>query len=360
MKIGPLLTWEHRDPGADVLVVTNGWPHADNETYCVFIKRQTESLWRKGVRCDVLFIRGYRSPLAYPLAALRFAFWSLSRRPRYRVVHAHGGEAALAAVFYRRAPLLSSYLGDDLLGSPRRDASVSLQWRVRRFVIRQQTRLSARTITKSREMEWTLPRRVRRRNTVLPNGVNTELFRPINREAARLQLGWATRDRIVLFAGDPNLPRKRYFLAQAAVDRARRELPNLKLEVAHRLAPDTIPLFMNAADCLLLTSSVEGSPNVVKEALMCNLPVVASPSGDVVELLAGVEPSFICEPSAAALADGLVECLREPRRSNGRNASRRLDERVVADTLVRLYRDLAPELEYGSAGIEFATTEPVH
>ena len=194
-------------------------------------------------------------------------------------------------------------------------------------------------------MEAVLPRRVRARNTVLPNGVDTDLFRPIERGAARREVGWDVDGRVVLFAGDPKLARKRYFLAEAAVERARSRLPDLQLRVAHRIAPDRIPLLMNAADCLLLTSSVEGSPNVVKEALMCNLPVVASPSGDVVELLSGVVPSFVCEASEIALSEALVACLREPRRSNGREVSARLDARVVADTLLGIYKELAPGLD---------------
>ena len=194
-------------------------------------------------------------------------------------------------------------------------------------------------------MEAVLPRRIRARNTVLPNGVDTDLFRPIDRSVARRDVGWDVEARVVLFAGDPNLARKRYFLAEAAVERARAQLPNLQLHVAHRLTPDRIPLLMNAADCLLLTSSVEGSPNVVKEALMCNLPVVATPSGDVAELLSGVVPSFVCEASEIALSEALVECLREPRRSNGREVSGRLDARVVAEALLGIYEELTPGLD---------------
>jgi glycosyltransferase involved in cell wall biosynthesis len=106
-----------------------------------------------------------------------------------------------------------------------------------------------------------------------------------------------------------------------------------------------MPLLMNAADCLLLTSSIEGSPNVVKEALMCNLPVVATPAGDVDELLEGVAPSYLCPASETALSEALISCLQEPRRSNGREVSGRLDSRVVADSLLKLYTQLAPELD---------------
>jgi glycosyltransferase involved in cell wall biosynthesis len=356
----PLLTFEHRHPEADVLVVTSGWPNEERDTYCVFIKRQTDSLVERGLCCDVLFIRGYRSPLAYLLAILRLGFWSVLGRRRYALVHAHSGEAALAAGFYRRAPLLVSYMGDDLLGNPRADGSVNLIWRIRRTIIRGHSRVASRTITKSREMETVLPRNVQLRNTVLPNGVDTDLFRPLDRAEARHELGWNPNDLVALFVGDPAIPRKRHFLAHGAVQLARRELPDLRLEVAQGVTPDRIPFFMNAADCLLLTSSVEGSPNAVKEALMCNLPVVATPAGDVPELLDGVVPSRVSDPSEIALAEALVDCLREPRRSNGREVSTRLDSRIVAESLLALYKELAPnlKLETKIAPTGSATAEP--
>jgi teichuronic acid biosynthesis glycosyltransferase TuaC len=340
----PLLTFERADPDADVLVVTSGWPNEDNETYCVFIERQMETMFQRGVRCDVLFIRGYRSPLAYLLAGLRLAAWSIKRKRRYRLVHAHSGEAALAARLYLRAPLLVSYLGDDLLGTPRADAVIPLRSKLRRALFRQHSRLARMTITKSAEMQAALPASVQRRNTVLPNGVDPSLFRPVDRTTARRPLGWSETKRVALFAADPDVPRKRYWLARAAVERAQTVLPDLCLHVARGIPPAEIPLLMSAADCLLLTSSIEGSPNVVKEALMCNLPVVATPVGDVRELLAEVSPSFVCEPSAEALSEALLRCVESPRRSNGRDRSRHLDAEVIADRLLALYKTAAPRL----------------
>ncbi|HEX9378950.1 MAG TPA: glycosyltransferase [Gaiellaceae bacterium] len=347
----PFVTLEHEDERADVLVVTSGWPNEDNDTYCVFIKRQMESLIRLGLRCDVVFIRGYRSPLAYLLAAVELGWWSVvKKRGRYRLVHAHSGEAALAATFYRRAPLLVSYLGDDILGTPGADGRVPLLSRLRRSLFRQHSRLARHTITKSREMHCALPSAVRRSNTVLPNGVDTRLFRPIDRDAARHKLGWAADNRVALFVGDPKVQRKRYWLAERAVEDARSRLPDLRLKVAAGITPNQIPVLMNASDCLLLTSSIEGSPNVVKEALMCNLPVVATAAGDVAELLQDVQPSYVCEPSITAVSTALVDCLLEPRRSNGRAVSHRLTEDVIADSLLYLYKQLAPRLDLETLG----------
>ena len=75
-----LLTTERADPGADVLVVTNMWPDEERPVYGIFVKRQIDSLAAAGVRFEVVYVRGYRSPLAYPQAALRFALWSFTRR----------------------------------------------------------------------------------------------------------------------------------------------------------------------------------------------------------------------------------------------------------------------------------------
>jgi glycosyltransferase involved in cell wall biosynthesis len=329
---------------AEVLVVTSIWPTPERPHLGIFVKRQVDSLRDLGIHSDVLVIRGDRSPLAYLDAARRLAgFGTISGR-RYRLVHAHGGESALAARFYWRAPLLVSYLGSDVLGVPG-GGGVSAGWRLRRILIRQWARFASATITKSRAMEAALPRRTQRRNRVIPNGVDRSLFRPLDRDRARAELGWNPEERVVLFAADPDLPYKRHDLAVAACERAARRLADLRLEVANGVPPHRVPLLMSASDCLLHPSAGEGSPNVVKEALCCNLPVVATPVGDVPERLAGVGACRVCPPDAGALADALVRCLETPIRSNGYECTEDLDQDRVAARLATLYRDLAgPEI----------------
>jgi glycosyltransferase involved in cell wall biosynthesis len=325
-----------------VLFVTNMWPHAESPSYGIFVKRQIDSLVDAGLECDVLFVRGYRSPLAYLVAALRLliANW---RGPRYALVHGHGGETAPAVRFYLRAPILVSYCGDDLLGTPGADGTIPWRHRLRRWLLRQQSRLLTATLTKSREMEATLPAPVRARNAVVPNGVDTDLFKPLPRDEARARLGWDPDERVALFAAEPAVLRKRHALARDACDRATEAIGDLRLHVATGTPPGEMPLVMSAADVLLLTSSVEGSPNVVKEAMMCDLPVVTTDVGDVRELLEGVRPSWICAADPAELGEALVDCLRAPGRSNGREASPRLAQDAIARRILSLYARLSPE-----------------
>ena len=128
------VSWERKDAGARVLQVTNMWPvdvdppgpaGSPGPRYGIFVKRQVDSLIEAGVRCDVLFVRGFESPLAYAWAAV-ILFARGFRRRRYRLVHVHAGETALPARFYLTAPMVVSYYGSDLLGIPRKDGSLSL------------------------------------------------------------------------------------------------------------------------------------------------------------------------------------------------------------------------------------------
>ncbi len=100
---------------------------------------------------------------------------------------------------------------------------------------------------------------------------------------------------------------------------------------------------MSAADCLLLTSSIEGSPNVVKEALACDLPVVSTDVGDARELLARAEPSWLCPDDPDRLSRALVECLGDKRRSNGREVSAQFGLEAIAERVLAVYQALAPE-----------------
>jgi glycosyltransferase involved in cell wall biosynthesis len=340
------LTWEVRDPDPQVLHITNMWPDASRPVYGIFVKRQIDSLRRRGLRCDVLYVRGHAGPQAYAAAAVYCTSLGVRAARRYRLVHAHAGETALAAGFARGVPLVASYCGDDILGYADADGRIPAASRLRSWAVRRHSALFTATITKSREMELALPGRSRRRNRVIPNGVDTSLFAPMPQAEARSMLGWPAGDRVVLFAATrPHETRKRLDLARAAVACAELEVGAITLAIAENRAPSDVPALMNAADCLLLTSRSEGSPNAVKEAVMCNLPVVSTRVGDVAEVLDGVSHSHVCADRPEELGRRLAATLRAGARSNGRERkAAELDSRRIADRLLALYASLGVSL----------------
>jgi teichuronic acid biosynthesis glycosyltransferase TuaC len=330
-----------RDPRADTLVVTNMWPEPSRPVYGIFVERQVEALRETGIRCDVLYVRGYISKMIYLRAALLFLWLSISGRRRYRLVHVHGGEMALIARVFLMRPMVATYHGDDVLGYKSDDGPVSPRRRLRSFIIRHHATLFSATVTQSTEMHDRLPSHVQRHNTVIHCGVDSELFSPMDRGEARRQLGWDDAERVVLFAATkPYEPRKRLDLAQAAVKHAEADLGPIRLAIAENLPLDSIPIMMNAADCLLLTSMAEGGPLVVKEAVLCTLPVVATDVGDVRKVLTGISPSAVCKHDAQELGTALADVLKANRRSDGRDQRAALDQSTTVKQLLDLYRDL--------------------
>ena len=143
---------------------------------------------------------------------------------------------------------------------------------------------------------------------------------------------------MILFNAGHDPINKRLDLAQAAFAVAREILPKLRMVVlAGETDPDSIPLLMNAADCLLVTSDSEGSPTVVQEALSTNLPVVSVEVGDVPERLRGVQHTRVVRRDPVALAQAVVELVREPLRSDGRARVCEFSAHHIARELYRIY-----------------------
>lgn len=321
-----------------VLFVTNMWPDDERPWYGTFIRTQRDSLEQLGLPIDVLYIRGYLSQLAYARGMARAA--QLNRSHRWDIVHAHYGHSAVAARFDVRHPLVISYCGDDLLGTPASDGGMTPRSRAEAAIFRRLAHVASGTITKSTAMAEILPRSCLARNHVIPNGVDTERFRPIPQAEARDRLGWPQDDRVALFAGNPEIPRKNYALAAAACAALNNGSVAPTLRVAWGIPPDAMPIWMSAADALLLPSISEGSPNVVKEAMACELPVVATPVGDVRERLTGIPGCHVAPPRVEAFADALADALACGRSAEARASVAALSLGRVAERVRSVYEEV--------------------
>jgi len=105
-----------------------------------------------------------------------------------------------------------------------------------------------------------------------------------------------------------------------------------------------MPLYFNAADCLILTSDFEGSPTVVKEAMACNLPIVSVDVGDVSKRLTGVFPSCVVSRDPVSLGSALIKILEHGQRSNGSEIIKPISEEHIADRIAGIYRRIGRRL----------------
>ncbi len=316
----------------NVLVVTNLWPTEADPGYGSFVKAQMESLIPLGVQFDVLFVNGRESRWNY-LRGIRQVRKRI-RDKHYDLIHAHFGLSGWVARWQRHVPLVVSFMGDDVLGRSARDGRITLVGRFLQISGFTLARLADAVIVKSRQMANKL--RVSSAQ-IIPNGVDLDLFRPIEQAIARKSLGLDPEKKLVLFPYNPSEARKRYDLIQSAVSRAREKVPGLEILVARSLPQEQVATYMNAADVLVMASMLEGSPNAVKEAMATNLPVVTVDVGDAVDLIGPTEGCYRVPREATAIAEKIIEVCRRGSRTNGRAWIRKLSMETVAQQIVEVY-----------------------
>jgi len=315
-----------------ILVVTNLWPTKADPSFGSFVKAQMESLRPLGVEFDVLFIHGRESKWNY-LRGIRQVRKQLRTKP-YDLIHAHFGLSGWVARWQFRVPVVISFMGDDVLGRPKRNGRNTLGGhflQISGFIF---ARLATTVIVKSRQMASKL--RMPSAH-VIPNGVDLNLFRPVDQAQARKTLGLDPGKKFVLFPYNPNEVRKRFDLIEAAVFLARNQVDGLELLMARGLPQEQLPLYMNAADVLVMASMSEGSPNAVKEAMATNLPVITVDVGDAADLIGPTPGCHLVRREAAAMAEKIVEVCRRGGRTNGREWISKLSMEAVAQQIVDVY-----------------------
>lgn len=319
-----------------VLMVTHELPSARNANTIPPIGLQIESLRKCGVNIDVVQLLGKRK-IKY---LNTYPHYLRSLRDDVDLVHAHYGFCGLLARLQWAKPLVVSFMGDDLLGTPDQQGKIIPSSHLEVLSNRWLAGVVDAVIVKSAEMARVLePVRAH----VVPNGVNLDMFFPMGKKEARGALGWPDDRRYVLFPGNPQEPRKAFPFAEDTIRLAAKSMnETIEIKSMYQVPHEQVPFYMNACDLVVMTSYIEGSPNVVKEAMACNRPIVSVPVGDVVELLEGVDGCIIVERERNGFADAIVRMLQSTNVSQARKAiiQKKLDLDSVARTIISIYNSV--------------------
>jgi teichuronic acid biosynthesis glycosyltransferase TuaC len=318
-----------------ILTVTGAYPAEYKPHWGTFIKSQVDSLIEQGLEMEVIRPRPGPMPWRYATAAAQVFLKTLTGR--YDVVHGHYGLWGLVARLQWTTPVVVSFLGSDLFGTPTADGRYTRKADLVVHISRWLSRRVDAVIVKSQQMRAVIPART---VFVIPNGVDFELFRPMPRAEARAALGCDPDRYYILFAGNPAEPRKGFALAQAAIEHLRARGMSAELVVANGLPQTEVAQRMNASNALLLTSIHEGSPNVVKETMACNVPVVSTDVGDVAKVVGRTVGCTVCPCDPEAIAAALEVALRIPGPTTGRADIRHLDRTIVAQQVISIYESV--------------------
>lgn len=207
-----------------------------------------------------------------------------------------------------------------------------VRYRLRRPQLRFALKRAARLIAVSESLKQDAAALGVDRARVIENGIDPGLFRPIGRIEARRSLGLPEDDPLLVSVGTL-APRKGFHLVMQAMVGLR---PDLRFAIvggagaegameselrslAARLGLEDRVIFAgprgrgelaawySAADLFVLASGHEGCPNVVIEAIACGTPVVATPVGNVPELIQGV--GIVVEREVPALAAAIQDAI---------------------------------------------------
>lgn len=302
-----------------VLFVSSG----RNGCVSELIRNQGESLIVAGL--DVQYFIFKSGVVGYFIGISKLR--KLIKNSKFDLIHAHYSLSAFAATFSGKIPLVVSLLGSDAFKSSH------IRWITRLF----HYYFWSATIVKTNQMIDMLKLK---KAVIIPNGVDVIRFQPMSKIVAREKINFHGDKKLILFLADPSRSEKNYTLAVSAVKSM--ENDNVELMPVFNVSNEEIPYYINAADALLLTSKREGSVNVVKEAMACNIPIVSTDVGDVKENTKGLTGCFICNADPESLAEGLRNALelKESTNSRDRIIELNLDSDAAAKKIISIYKQV--------------------
>lgn len=306
-----------------VLIICSGTtPDKSFKKTQPFVYEQMQELEKLGVEFDVFLIKkkgiiGYlksRKPLIQTI-----------KSTKYDLIHAHFGLSGMFAVLQFRVPVVISFIGSDIIY-------------IKLRIISSLTMLfSAYSIFVSEELQ--LKAIVRGKySSIIPYGVNFTEVAPMKRNIARDIMKIPKEEKICLFGSSRNRKSKNFPLAEKAVGLCK----NIKLMDLHGnyLKEEVIHL-INACDCVLLTSFDEGSPQIIKEALACNVPIVSTDVGDVRKVIGDTIGCYITSFESEDVAKNIERAIAFGRRTNGREKIKHYDNNLLAREILKIYKKIA-------------------
>ena len=287
--------------------------------YRAFIYDQAKALIKQGVKVDYFLIKG-KGITGYLINIIKLK--RFLKNKNYDIIHAHSGLSGFVVSFATNKKFIVTYHGSDI--NLWKNKMISLIPIIR----------SSKNIFVSKELrEKSMI--FKNKSIIIPCGVDLDFFKFINQDKAKRYLKIKSKKKIILFSSSFNNLIKNFSLAKKSIDKLNYKVEFLEIKNKTR---KQVMYLLNAADVLLLTSFSEGSPQIIKEALACNCPIVSVDVGDVKYRIEKSMNCFIASPDE--LSSKLDIVLRNNQRSNGRQFVDQFNNSLIAKKLIEIYKKI--------------------
>lgn len=321
-----------------VLQITTNYPCKENPIFGIFMKEQVESLEPIGIKNTIFFSNGLKAmskgrhsaKWIHMLSAIKLFFHLMVHR--YDVIHCHSVISGLI-FYYARGWWFNKNCILSLQNDPTMlNGSDTLYFNML-YPIFKKIIVKMPIHSELSKIEY------------IPNGVNLDFFKPMDKNQCKTKLGLDKDKRYILFV-DSNSNKGRTQKRRDRFDQTLNILRNkygyndLEPLVMIGVQRELVPYYINACELHLLSSDQEGSPNSVKECMSCNIPCVTTPVGNVRDLFEGVDGCYYAANfDAEDLAFLCDKVLRNSVATDFQATVRkkRLDSSSIANRLVTLY-----------------------
>lgn len=317
----------------NVLFISSG--NSSKFDIAPFIKSQGESLRESGIRIQYFTIRG-KGFLGYLKAALKIRKYLIENPTD--IIHAHYALSGWAAVLsFPGRPVILSLMGTDAYGEYCGVGKVKFSSRYLTMLTLLIQPFVTSIICKSKNIENFVY--LKSKSIVIPNGIPLEKINN-NDQGFKKKLRLNPEKKHILFLGNKKSKRKNFQLLKKAMDIINSN--EILVEAPYPVSHEQVIKYLNSADALVVPSLMEGSPNVVKEAMACNCPVVATDVGDVAWLFGDEPGHFLTSFEPEDVADKIQMALafagqKGKTRGRARIKALGLDSETVARRIIRVY-----------------------
>lgn len=316
-----------------ILFITNMFPTSLSPVFGIFVEEQMNDIQtRLDCEADLIFINAKEKGKLEYLKSIFYIPYKIEKG-KYDVIHIHYGLSALFLLFFKpKTKVFLTLHGADILIKQRKRLQV--------FITKKALRRVDKAFILNKEMEE-IAQSLNINYEVLPCGVNIDFFKP-NGQTNREE-----KTKLIVFPSAPTTEVKNFPLFEKVIQLLIQKSDfTIDFACIENLTREEVKELLNKADCLLMTSISEGSPQIIKEALACGLPVVSVPVGDVKFMIKEVPHCYVSDTYAPEELCALVlSCMEEGRNtSNIRNAfinKKIYNNHSVTQRVIENYQEIA-------------------